>query len=141
MVAERTELIITEDRFSIAVDRESEVAKSFGYDGEYVVCKDYDNEKKCWVNGDYVYCIEDAFALLALRLGSSLVKSRSERRSGISYDRMSEIATRFKDACIESEDKEPLGYALEELDLTEKERKYFEIWDYAINEEDEDYDE
>lgn len=97
-----------------------------GGEMEWNVAHHYDRESKSWANGNYCYSLASALAMCLDRMDSEYVKSvhqlNVERKFGITFDRMSEIATNAI-SNIEDED----SYFYYDTCLTEKEMEYFEI--------------
>ena len=89
---------------------------------EYVVCSNYNG--KDWHGGDYYGYRYLQSAIDAFNVGHS-----------ITYARMSELATLFKDGLIEDDEESAKEYFLEECDMDEEELEYFEI---EIEEEEEE---
>lgn len=119
---------------SVCVDRESEIARMSGYkNGEYVVCNDFDPEKKDWYHGDYCYENSGILTSLAYKLGcEDILKSRTEREMELSYDELMEIAKKAIGCLKEYSDNyedmcghDCFGWDLEDISdgLTEKQKE------------------
>ncbi len=81
---------------------------------EYVVCSNYDGKE--WHGGDYYGYRYLQSAIDAFNKGHS-----------ITYARMSELATLFKDGLIEDDEENAKEYFLGECDMDAQELEYFEI--------------
>ena len=99
---------------------------------EYVVAKNFDPENFSWDSGsdNYAYSFDAALACLLRKLRSNYVKDRNqlliERDSEITFDRMCELATHFKDGLIDCDEEYAKAY-FNYSDMTEKEREFFGI--------------
>lgn len=100
---------------------------------EYVVAKNFDPENFCWdsASDNYAWSFESALACLLRNLNCDEVKSRNQLRienaTGISYDRMCELATLLKDGILESDEDFAMEYFDHECDMNEKEKSFFGI--------------
>ena len=90
---------------------------------EYVVCSNYNG--KDWHGGDYY----------GYRYLQSAIDSFN-RGYSITYSRMSELATLFKDGLIEDDEESAKKYFLGECDMDDDELKFFGI-EYEEEEESE----
>lgn len=100
---------------------------------EYVVARNFDAENFCWdsASDNYAYSFDAALACLLRNLHSDYVKDRNqlmtERESGITYNRMCELATQFKDGLIEDDEESAMEYFDEVCEMSESEKEFFEI--------------
>lgn len=94
---------------------------------EYVVCSNYNG--KDWHGGDYYGYRYLQSAIDAFNKGHS-----------ITYARMSELATLFKDGLIEDDEESAKEYFLGECDMDEDELRYFGIENEEEEEPGHDYD-
>lgn len=102
---------------------------------EYVIARNFNAEEFSWdsARDNYAYSLESALATLLLRLGSDFVKSQRqleiERDTGITFDRVCELATKFKDglfgADLESEEYDE--FFLDECEMEPHELEFFGI--------------
>ena len=92
---------------------------------EYVVCSFWNGKE--WDNGDYYGNRYLQSAIDAFNRGES-----------ITYARMSELATLFKDGLIEDDEESAREYFINECDMDEDELKYFGIETEEEEEEDDD---
>ena len=90
---------------------------------EYVVCSNYNG--KDWHGGDYY----------GYRYLQSAIDSFNKGHS-ITYSRMSELATLFKDGLMDDDEESAKEYFLGECDMDDDELEYFGI----EHEEEEDYE-
>ena len=81
---------------------------------EYVVCSNFNGKE--WHGGDYY----------GYRYLQSAIDSFNKGYS-ITYSRMSELATLFKDGLIEDDEDSAKEYFLDECDMDENELEYFGI--------------
>lgn len=108
---------------------------------EFVIARNFDEENFSWdsSSNNYFYSVEDALAELAYKLGSEMVKSRYQRecehKSEMTYDRLTELATLFKDGLIEDDRESAMEYFKETCEMTEQEMEFF-----GIEREVEDYE-
>lgn len=99
---------------------------------EYVVAKNFDPENFSWDSDsdNYAYSFDGALACLLRKLRSPYTKNRNqlivERNSEITFDRMCELATYFKDGLIDCDEEYAKAY-FNYSDMTEKEREFFGI--------------
>lgn len=104
---------------------------------EWNVAYQYNAESKSWANGNYCYSLESAIATCLRKMDSNLVKSRYQRdiesETGLTFERLDELATLFKDGLIEDDYDSAIEYFNDTCDMTEEEKVYF-----GIEEEDED---
>lgn len=105
---------------------------------EYAICPNFDAENFSWDSGsdNYFYTFADVIAALAYKLGSNMVKDKNQRmteyKTGITYDRMSELATKFKDELFEYDSEDVLiSVCKNEMEMDDKELEYFGI-DYEV---------
>jgi len=116
---------------------------------EYVVAEKYDESEKIWSQGHYftpyVKADNPGYHLVKLQFFTRamdylMYKAGAEddykgalidklNRQTIPYDRMSELATKFKDMLIEETDDDRASERIEELDLTEHELEFFGLED------------
>lgn len=91
----------------------------------------YDKEKNSWANGHYASSIKGAILQWLDYIGCDAIKDRNqllvERKYGLTYDRMSELATQFKDGLIEDDEEQAMIYFDETCEMTDKEKEYFGI--------------
>lgn len=102
---------------------------------EYVIARNFNEEEFSWdsARDNYAYSLESALATLLSRLGSDFVKSQRqleiERNTGITFDRVCELATKFKDglfgADLESEEYDE--FFLGECEMEPHELEFFGI--------------
>lgn len=102
---------------------------------EYVIARNFNAEEFSWdsASDNYAYSLESALATLLSRLGSDFVKSQRqleiERNTGITFDRVCELATKFKDglfgADLESEEYDE--FFLGECEMKPHELEFFGI--------------
>lgn len=94
---------------------------------EWCVALNYNTETKSWDSGHYCYSLEHALATLLLKNNSELVKSPREAKAPVNYDRMSELATLFKDGLIEDDRETAMEYFTDTCEMTAEEMEYFGI--------------
>lgn len=100
---------------------------------EYCIGKNYDPENKSWYRGSYFWNKGNAYACFAEICGSSYVKSDSqiinERDRGITWDRLCELATKFKDEIewLNNEYAESMEFFDAECEMTDVEKSWFGI--------------
>lgn len=92
---------------------------------EYVVCSNYNGKE--WDNGDYYGYRYLQSAIDKFNVGHS-----------ITYARMSELATLFKDGLIEDDKDSAIEYFMGECDMDDNELEYFGI-EHEEEEEPEPY--
>lgn len=102
---------------------------------EYVIARNFNAEEFSWdsARDNYAYSLESALATLLSRLGSDFVKSQRqleiEKDTGITFDRVCELATKFKDglfgADLESEEYDE--FFLDECKMEPHELEFFGI--------------
>ena len=111
---------------------------------EYVVARNFDAEKFSWdSSGDnYANSFDGALACLLRKLQSEYVKDREqlriERETRITYVRMCELATQFKNGLIEDDEESAMEYFDEVCEMTESEKEFFGIETESEEEEDEE---
>lgn len=108
----------------------------------YNVAFKYNAEANEWASGNYTSTLDDALTIYLERIGNKAVKTRYQReveeKYNISYDRMTELATKFKDI-VEEYDAEYLQeYA--DFDLTDEEMEFLGIELKGDDEDADDYD-
>ena len=81
---------------------------------EYVVVSGYNAEDGTWDNGSYYSA-------------NSLEYAISDVKNNISYERISELATKFKDGFMECDSDSAMEFFEDECDMTEDEMEYFGI--------------
>lgn len=84
---------------------------------EYTVWKCFNTSTGSMNCGVYLLTYEEAMEIF----------KRGSYIKGVSYNRLSELATKFKDGLIEDNAEEALKYFLEECDMTDDELEYFGI--------------
>lgn len=94
---------------------------------EYVVCSNFNGKE--WHGGDYY----------GYRYLQSAIDSFNKGYS-ITYSRMSELATLFKDGLIEDDEDSAMEYFLGECDMDEDELEYFGIEHKEEEESEPEYD-
>lgn len=94
---------------------------------EYVVCDNFDGKQ--WDTGSYFKYTNLQGAL-----------DNFNRGYKVSYARMSELATRFKDALIETDEDYAMECFSEECDMSDDEYEYFGIEHEVEEEEEPEYD-
>ena len=127
MEKRKYEVIITYKNYTV-------IKYQKGYIGdEYAVARNFDAENFSWdSSGDnYAYSFDAALACLLRRIGSDYVKNRNqliiESNTGITYDRMCELATRFKDGLIETDEDYAMEFFKDECEMTDNEKEFFGI--------------
>lgn len=98
---------------------------------EWNVAHWYDPETRSWSAGNYAYSLDQALATCLEKMSSEYVKTdrqlETEEKYGITYDRMSEIATKAIDDLFYYADEDNAYETLEnEIQMEEKELMYFE---------------
>lgn len=107
---------------------------------EYVVAKNFDPENFCWdsASDNYAWSFESALACLLRNLHCDEVKSRNQLRiennTEMSYDRLCELATLFKDGLLECDEEFALEYFHHDCSMTEEEKSFFGIIEARFNE-------
>lgn len=108
---------------------------------EYVIALNYNSETKSWDSGTYTTSFEHALAIMLLKNNSKLVKQpyqvECENKSEMTYERLTELATLFKDGLIEDDRETAMEYFEETCEMTEQEMEFFGI----ENEEEEEDEE
>ena len=94
---------------------------------EYVACYDFDGKE--WNYGSY-YTYNNLQGAL----------DKFNRGYRITYARMSELATRFKDALLETDEEYAMECFREECDMSDDEYEYFGIEHEVEEEEEPEYD-
>lgn len=114
---------------------------SKGGNVEYNIAYCYDRETKTWASGNYCFSLEEALVCCLRKMDSFYLKSRyqteCERENEMSYDRLTELATLFKDGLIEDDRETAMEYFEETCEMTEQEMEFFGI----ENEEEEEDEE
>lgn len=103
-----------------------------GGEDEWCVALHYNRKEKTWASGTYCFSFENALANMLLKNGSGLVKHPEqvniEDKYGLTYDRLSELVTRFKDELFEYDSEDVLiPFCKNEMDMDTKELEYFGI--------------
>lgn len=97
----------------------------------------YNEETKEWTDGDYAYSLEGALLIYLIMIDSRYIKSRyqleCEEKGEMTYDRLVELATSFKDGLLEDDEEQAMIYFEETCEMTESEMEFFGI-------EEEDYE-
>lgn len=92
---------------------------------EWCCALHYNADDKTWDAGNYHYGFEGAIAYMLIVNGCDFIKTRYQReveeKYNISYDRMTELATRFKDLAEDEDDWEFKDFVEEEMDALEVE--------------------
>lgn len=102
---------------------------------EYVIARNFNAEEFSWdsARDNYAYSLESALAILLSRLGSDYVKSprqlEIEKDAGITFERVCELATKFKDGLFgaDLDEEEYNKFFLDECEMDEKELDFFGI--------------
>lgn len=102
---------------------------------EYVIARNFNAEEFSWdsARDNYAYSLESALKTLLSRLGSDYVKSQRqleiERNTGITFDRVCELATKFKDGLFgaDLDGEEYNEFFLDECEMNEEELEFFGI--------------
>lgn len=106
---------------------------------EYVIARNFNAEEFSWdsASNNYAYSMESALATLLSRLGSDYVKSARqleiEKDAGITFERVCELATKFKDKIADDamefndSDEDFLEFFTEDCDMNARELKFFGI--------------
>ena len=111
---------------------------------DFIVARGYNVDKETgevsWGHGVYFSADADSRKdrLYCLMKATEYMYS-TENSEYITHDRMAEIATRFKDSTIDgwADGNDMLEYAMEDLDLTETEKKFFGLDEDNYKEEEE----
>lgn len=105
------------------------ITYSKGGEDEWCVAYKYDTKEKSWASGTYCFTLENALANMLYKANSDLVKSphqvEVERKTGLTFERIDELATLFKDGLLEDDEEQAMIYFEEECEMTESEMKYF----------------
>ena len=102
---------------------------------EYVIARNFNAEEFSWdsARDNYAYSLESALAILLSRNGSDYVKSprqlEIERNTGITFERVCELASKFKDGLFGSDldEEEYDEFFLDECEMNEEELEFFGI--------------
>lgn len=102
---------------------------------EYVIARNFNAEEFSWdsARDNYAYSLESALAILLSRIGSDYVKSprqlEIERNTGITFERVCELASKFKDGLFGSDldEEEYDEFFLDECEMNEEELEFFGI--------------
>lgn len=102
---------------------------------EYVIARNFNAEEFSWdsARDNYAYSMESALAILLSRIGSDYVKSprqlEIEKDAGITFERVCELATKFKDGLFgaDLDEEEYNKFFLDECEMDEKELDFFGI--------------
>lgn len=106
---------------------------------EYVIARNFNAEEFSWdsARDNYAYSLESALAILLSRIGSDYVKSprqlEIERDAGITFERVCELATLFKDKIADDamefadSDEDFSEFFTEDCDMNERELEFFGI--------------
>lgn len=90
----------------------------------------YDPETRSWAAGNYAYSLEQALATCLEKMNSEFLKSENqietENKFGITYDRMSEIATKAIDDLFYADEDNAMSTLENEIQMEEMELMYFE---------------
>lgn len=100
-----------------------------GGQDEWNIAFQYNPETREWANGNYAYSLEGALATMLSKMKSKKLKSDSEIISGISYDRLSEIASKLCDGLFTDDEDSAIEYCKDTIEMTEDESDYFGIKD------------
>ncbi|MDO5332204.1 MAG: hypothetical protein Q4E99_05940 [Bacillota bacterium] len=104
------------------------ITYSKGGEDEWCVAYKYDAKEKSWASGTYCYSLESALANMLYKANSDLVKSphqvEIERKTGLTFERLDELATKFKDGLLEDDYEQAMIYFEEECEMTESEMEY-----------------
>lgn len=117
---------------------------------EWNVAHWYNPETRSWSAGNYAYSLEQALATCLEKMNSEYIKTdrqiETERKYGITYDRMSEIASKALDSLDDNYDTdEAIEYMECEIGMEEMEFMYFEkvrrlddyySWEYGNSSDD-----
>lgn len=98
---------------------------------EWNVALNYDQENKSWDSGNYCYSLESALATCLMKMNSTAIKSYYQRdvedKTEMTYDRLTELATLFKDGLIEDDRESAMEYFDVYCEMDDKEKEFFGI--------------
>lgn len=108
---------------------------------EWNVARDYNANDKTWSSGNYCYSLESALAVFLEKMDSRFVKTDyqievEKKCPDLSYARMVELSTLFKDGLIYYGDESAaMEYFEESCEMSENEKIFFGLQDEKILEE------
>ena len=98
---------------------------------EWNVALNYDREHKCWDSGNYCYSLESALITCLMKMNSNAIKSYYQQgveyKTEMTYDRLTELATLFKDGLIEDDEESAIDYFNIYCEMDESEKEFFGI--------------
>ena len=107
---------------------------------EWNVARDYNPEDKSWVAGNYCYSFESALAVFLEKMDSRFVKTDyqievEKKYPELSYARMVELSTLFKDGLLADDEETAMEYFDETCEMSEDEKVFFELPEKNVQEE------
>ena len=97
---------------------------------EWNVARDYNADDKSWSAGNYCYSLESALAVFLERTNSNLIKSDyqievEKNYPDLSYARMVELSTQFKDGLFMDDEESAKEYFEDTCEMSEGEKMFF----------------
>lgn len=107
---------------------------------EWNVARDYNADDKSWAAGNYCYSLESALAVFLEKMNSNYVKSDyqievEKKYPDLSYVRMVELGTQFKDGLLEADIETAMEYFEDSCEMSKEEKDFFGIQEENTHEE------
>lgn len=105
---------------------------------EWNVARDYDPDNKTWSAGNYCYSLESALAVFLEKMDSKFVKSDyqievEKKYPDLSYARIVELGTCFKDGLLEDDQGSAMEYFDDVCEMSSQEKDFFGVPEPVIN--------